>query len=593
MKRDLGRLTGEVFDVLVLGGGVHGACIAWDAALRGLSVALIDKGDFGHATSANSLKTLHGGLRYLQDPDLSLARTMIAERRAFMRIAPHLAHPLPCVMPLYGGIVTSKPVMAAALALNDAIGFDRNRLADRSKHLAGGRVISTAETLRLLPGARSDGLTGAAVWHECQVYNSERLTLSFVLSAGACGAAVANYVEAAAFLVDGNVVAGVRAKDGLTGDRLEIRARIVVNATGPWTADVFRLLGGQSPRRPVTLSRAMNLVTRQVISGHMLALRSHPRWKTEEATGSTKSRLFVLAPWREYSLLGTLHLPASGDQLDSWVEEQEIDDFVADFNLAYPGAGLSKDDIRFVHTGLLPVVDSCPADKVKLLRNTSLWDHRRLDGIEGLITVVGVKYSLSRRAARDAVDLALKKLGQAPRRCQTAEVSVAGGNIDQFSDFVRREIAGRSPNLPAETVRHLAYTYGSELSKVVSYMERDSTLVRRVSHNHEVTAAQIVHAIREEMAATLADVVFRRTELGSAGDPGEHCLRTCADIMAAELGWAPHRVAHELDEVRSRFAPAARTKVTAVSDAAHDGEALAALPAPPRPVALIPARGES
>ena len=172
MDRDLTQLANHKYDLIIIGGGIYGACVAWDATLRGLSVALVEKADFGHATSANSLKTIHGGLRYLQQLDIKRMRESIRERRTLMRIAPHLVHPLPCLMPTYGHLTKGRAVMALALKVNDLVSFDRNRLEDPQKHLPKGRVISRQECLQLLPNIVREGLTGGAVWHDAQVYNS-------------------------------------------------------------------------------------------------------------------------------------------------------------------------------------------------------------------------------------------------------------------------------------------------------------------------------------------------------------------------------------------------------------------------------------
>ncbi|MCG8605140.1 FAD-dependent oxidoreductase, partial [bacterium] len=191
MERNLSKLQASKFDVLIIGAGIYGAWTAWDAAQRGLSVALIDKGDFGAATSSNSLKIVHGGLRYLQHADIKRVRESTAERRTLMRVAPHLIHPMPCVMPTYGHALRGKEVMQTALFLNDLICFDRNRLSDPQKHIPRGRVVSRKECLRLIPGIDETGLSGGALWHDCQLYNSERMLMSILHSAVNVGAVVA------------------------------------------------------------------------------------------------------------------------------------------------------------------------------------------------------------------------------------------------------------------------------------------------------------------------------------------------------------------------------------------------------------------
>lgn len=188
MKRELEKLSSQTFDVLVVGGGIHGALAVWDATLRGLSAALIERSDFGSATSQNSLKIIHGGLRYLQDGNPFRIRTMARERTTWMRIAPHLVHPLTCLMPTREKLSRSRLAMGVALAVNDLLSFDRNRSMDVGKHLPAGSVIPRQELSRLLPGYPLNDSTGAAVWHDAQIHNSERLLLEFLLSADREGA---------------------------------------------------------------------------------------------------------------------------------------------------------------------------------------------------------------------------------------------------------------------------------------------------------------------------------------------------------------------------------------------------------------------
>jgi len=287
MQRDLTELARKEFDLLVIGGGIYGAFVAWDAALRGLSVAMIEKGDFGHATSSNTLRVIHGGLRYLQYGNIRRMRRSIAERTAFMRIAPHLVHPLPFLIPTYGHWQEGKALLSLALSLNELIGFDRNGLADSQKHLPRGRVISREECRRLVPGVRDRGLSGGLIYYDCQMYDSERFILAVARSAAQAGASLANYVEATKFLKNGSRVRGIAAKDGLSGNIFEIRARSVVNTSGPWMDRVLRLLNGHTPSRKLVLSKAFNLLVRpQIVPDYAVGVRSQRNPKNGAALGN-------------------------------------------------------------------------------------------------------------------------------------------------------------------------------------------------------------------------------------------------------------------------------------------------------------------
>ncbi len=555
MRRNPERLENNRYDLLVIGGGIHGACIAWDAALRGLSVALVEKGDFGQATSANTLKIIHGGLRYLQDMDLKLVRLMIKERATWMRIAPHLVHPLPCLMPTYKRLGRSKAIMTAALLINDLISYDRNRLTDSQKRLPNGQTISRTECLRLLPGVAAGGITGGALWHDAQMHNSERLLLSFILSASQAGADVANYVEATGFLGGPMDVKGVTAKDLLTGQELEIRAALVINSAGPWVDSVLGSLDGDL-KPTFQLSTALNLVTRQILPTHAVAMPSRYTVRDKAGNLTQRSRLLFAVPWRSYSIIGTGHFPYDGPPGDYQVTEETIEGFVDEINTAYPGVALTPQDVYHVYWGFLPTTNTdFQTDEVKLVRRAQVHDHERVDGRRGLVTVVGVKYTTARHVARGVVDLAIAKLGREAAQCRTQATPIHGSQIDGFDGFLTQAVEERPSGMSPEVIRHLVYSHGSEYPHILRYLVEAPALGRPISPDAPVLEAEIVHAVREEMAHKLTDVVQRRTELGAAGPPDEASLRRCADLMAAELGWDQAHVEDELDELRAAYAP--------------------------------------
>ena len=541
MKRELSALEGSEFDLVVVGAGVYGATIAWDAALRGLTVALIDKGDFGSATSFNSLKTAHGGLRYLQHADFRRMRESVRERRTLMRIAPHLVHPLPFFLPTYHQGLRRRPLLAVAMFLNDLVSFDRNRGALAEKTLPPGRVVSRKESLSLIPGIREDGLTGGALWYDAQIANSDRLTLAFVLSAAQAGAEVANFVEANGFVRQGERVKGVRARDVLGDAELIIRGRVVVNASGPWVDRTLEPLEPDERPRLFRPSRAMNLVTRSILR--------------DVAAGfsSRRNQVLFVVPWREFSLIGTTHAAYDGSPDDLEAEEEEVRDLLEDINAAYPPARLERHDVRLVHRGMLPIAAVSNGRGVTLVKKFQIHDHRA-EGVPGLLSIVGVKYTTARDVAERVVDCVFEQLGQgSPPASRTAGTPVYGGAMETFSELMAQEVQRRPMDLGEETVRHLVGTYGSAYPHVLRHAEGRSDLALPVAEGSAVTRAEILHAVREEQAVDLASVVLRRTELGSAGHPGRDCLERCAALMAAELGWDDGKRKSEIDHVEAIY----------------------------------------
>ena len=529
MRRDLSKLSAGTFDLLIVGAGIYGACVAWDAALRGLSVALLDQGDFGQATSSNSQKIVHGGFRYLQHLDVVRIRESVQERKRLMRIAPHLVDPMPCLLPTYRRGIQRRAVMRVALALYDLLSADRNAgVRDAGKRIPAGRVVSREECLRLAPGLDARGVTGGAVWHDGQISNTERLTLAFVRAAADRGACVANYVRVAGAIRDGQRVTGLRAEDVLTGRTLELRGRLVINTAGPW---VNRILSGAQVRAlPLTFSKTLSLVlSRPVTNGYAISVVHGSR------------RLFI-TPWRGRAIIGSLHRSDTARD-ECAATTDEVDRLIADVNDAYPSVHVTRADVALAHAGWLPRHPDSD-DPARLAERYRICDHARTDGVEGLMSVVGIKYTTARNVAEKAVALAMAKLGRPVVPSRSAATPVRGGAIPDVAVFIEELQRARPHGLEDDALIALARNYGSDVHEVLA-MARDAS---------SVFSAQVAYAVREEAACTLADVVFRRTELGTAGHPGRAPLRACAEAMARECGWNEVRMLRELEETEQLFA---------------------------------------
>jgi len=550
MKRQIKQLTDRTFDLLVIGGGIYGATIAWEAVLRGLSVALIDQSDFGSKTSANSLKIVHGGLRYLQQLDVKRMRESIRERRTYLKIAPHLVHPLPCVMPTYGHMIKGPEVMRAGLMMNDIISADRNRLEDPEKMIPAGRILSRAECLAMVPGIESKRVNGAAFWTDAQIFNTERFNLSFILSAVNQGAEAANYIQAVDYLKRGNRVEGVTARDLISGEKLDIPAKMVVNAAGGWVNTLQP--GQQEPH--IQLSTAMNLVVnRKMLDGCAAGISTTFQYKTSAGNTEQSSRVLFMTPWRDVTVIGTYHKPYQNSPDAMKINRQEIDDFRNEINRGYPGDPVQRNEISYAYKGFLPM-DGLhkKTGEVVLTKHYHIYDYKK-DHIEGLITVSGVKYTTARDVAVKVVDRVFGKLGTNGSKSVSHQRRLMGGQIDNFSTFLKETVAAKPPSLSDKTMHHLAYTYGSMTRDILAYGMRDDEMLKLVDGSEEVIRAEIVHAVREEAAQTLSDVILRRTDMGSAGYPGDDILPACARLMGQELGWNKDKINHEISAVKQMY----------------------------------------
>lgn len=538
MLRDLGRLTATAHDLLVIGGGITGLIAAYDAAQRGLSVALIDRGDFGAATSFNHFKTVHGGLRYLQEGDFIRMRRSILERRAFALIAPHLVSPLAFLAPTSRTPTRSPLAFQMAFLVDGWLGHDRNAGVRADLHLPPGRVMSLAECQRVAPLWDPDGATGGALWYDYQMPLAERLTMGFALAAHAHGASLANHVEALAPIRVGNTICGVNARDILgRAETFEIRARVTLNAAGPWVRSVMASCGSE---RDMPLLKAVNIVTSRPANGPAL-VRANPR-----------GRALVLAPWRGHAFIGTGELDARRGPDDRGVSEDELQTFLGDINATFPSLNLRQDEVSLVHRGLVPAV--VHNGEVRVRGQAEVIDHGG-EGIAGLVTAVGVKYTTARLLAERAVDVVVRKLERTVAPCRTGAVPLPGATTEGAEPLIAALRQKHGGWLDEPAARHLAAAYGTGCHQIADLAGQDTALRDRVTPGSPVLGAEIVHAARREMALTLTDVVVRRTALGVSGPPATSVARRCADILASELHWSAERVSAEIQTLRSFYDP--------------------------------------
>jgi glycerol-3-phosphate dehydrogenase len=539
MTRDLRGLADTTFDLVVVGTGIYGALAAWDAALRGFTVALIDRGDFGGATSANSMRTLHGGLRSLQSLNVAQMRLFIRERRALAAMAPHLVEPLPFCVPTSWHPTRNPLALRLALALTDVVGWDRDDgIDDPALRLPPGRVVARAECLRLNPIIAADGVTGGAVWYDYQMRQAERLLMAVVRSAADAGAVVANYVEAVGLVMDAGRIAALQVRDLAGDDMFEVRTRAVVNATGPWAGAVAASLTRGVASGPASqLSRAMNLVVPRITDGHACG-------------GFVDGRAVLAVPWGDVTIVGTSHDPHDGDADAPHGTPSHVATLLRDAQLAFPRAGLGPGVIRAVHRGLLPMVGSS-GPRVRLLKESAVIDHAR-DGITGLVSIFSVRYTTAGHTARQAVNVASRSLARPapprPRRWRTTAAA-----FDTVDALIREARGTEVSGTAADVRERLARTYGSHWREIVGAGVDTPADATPLSTRCPVTRAEVVYAVRHEQALTLADVLLRRTNAATAGHPGNDAVAAAGLVMQGLLGWSAERLATECRAVDRLF----------------------------------------
>ncbi|HEV3139016.1 MAG TPA: glycerol-3-phosphate dehydrogenase C-terminal domain-containing protein, partial [Vicinamibacterales bacterium] len=428
----------------------------------------------------------------------------------------------------------------AGFLIDRFVGWDRNRGVPPSLRLPAGRVVSRTTAIERFPGLRRQRLTGAAVFHDYISTESDRLTFSFAMAAAEHGAALANHVEATEPLVEsssgGKRVAGVRARDVIGGRALDIGARLVVNAAGSAVDALLKPLGLSSG---VRMLKAMNLVTRREAGDEALGGRAR------------SGRYLFLVPWRRRALFGTWESDRVFDPARTDVDSADVSAFIGELNEAFPALDLTMNDVTLVHRGLVPA--SVRNAHVALEGHEQVRDHAS-QGVEGLVTVVGTKYTTARAAAERVTDLVLTKLKHGTVPSKTATTSLPGGSLRDVMLAVAEARREHDTGLPSDTIPHLVSAYGSRYRDVIDIAAEPAEWRTRVADDSPVIGAELIWAVRKEMAVTLADAIVRRTPIGALGCPNDTALARAAAIVGGELKWSEQRRSEEIAAVKQSAA---------------------------------------
>jgi glycerol-3-phosphate dehydrogenase len=469
-------------DLIIVGGGIHGAGVARDAARRGLSVSLFERGDFGSATSSASSKLVHCGLRYLEQLRVRLVRESLVERSTLLRIAGHLVRPLPFLAPIYEGGPRGRAWMKLGLSLYDLLASGHS--------LGRHKWLDARDVLALEPGLDPAGLRGAFLFHDAQM-NDARLCLENVLAARALGAQVRNYTPVEDLVVEDGRVCGVR-----YGDGQELRARVVLNAAGPW---VRQLASHQPLAEPVAprLVRGSHVVTRPLTRGHALLLSS-----------ARDGRVFFVMPFKGRSLIGTTEVEHHGDPGAAQASPEEVAYLIEETNLRLNQASLTEDDVLFTFAGVRALDPRERSDAGKVSREAMVFDDA-----PGLICILGGKYTTYRAVAERVTDRIQRELGLRRTACRTADEALPGGENPPMEDYfsvAERILTTRYPGLEVEQLRYLVQTYGSRHADVLKEFGDDPSDLVPIEPGLPFTAAEVRYAAHHEMARTLEDVLRRR-----------------------------------------------------------------------------------
>jgi glycerol-3-phosphate dehydrogenase len=497
--RELEEMSAREHDVLIAGGGIQGVSIARELAARGLSVALVEQDDFGSGTSANSQRMIHGGMRYLQTLDFARMRRSALDRHEWMREFPHLIRPVPILLPTFEGRGKSRRMISLGMTLYEWLTSDCNRGLPDSIKLPRHQNWSREQVLAALPELAERKVSGGVLFHDAIVLNTERLTLSVAKEAWRAGARLANHARAAEWILEKGQVRGAVVRDELSGRDHSVRARAVIHAGGPWAAN------RGEPR--VRLVRVMALLLPEIEPRFAIAV-----------PGPREDRLFFLTPWRGRTLAGTQEALHEDNSCEPMVAEQEIDSFLGDLHEAFPRARFQRADVIRVFAGLLPASS-------RDARSPAAED-RILEDANGLIRVLGVKYTTAPSLARRVAEKMRDKLDRGGARS-----------------------AARQDRVSVPRENDLLSLYGPDAEEIRALENESPELKGLLDDRTGIARAQVAYAIQREMAMTLCDVALRRTELASFEPPGEPAISACANFAGDLLGWDERRRREEISEL--------------------------------------------
>jgi glycerol-3-phosphate dehydrogenase len=538
----LRHLESETFDLVIVGGGVTGAGIARDAALRGLSVALIEKADFASGTSSKSSKLVHGGLRYLEHAQFRLVFEGTNERALLMHVAPHLVRPLEFLLPVYKHDRPGLFVLDVGLWIYDGL----SRFSSPKLH----RTVRAGRVARLEPTLRRSELEGGLLYYDCAT-DDARITLENIIDARALGAKVVNYARAVALLHEGERITGVEieptdARAGGAGGRLRVRGKVVVNATGPWTDQLRQLAGDPGI---LSTSKGVHLV--------IDAARFNPH---HAVVMRENKRVVFCLPWGDRTVIGTTDTFYDGRPEDVCADAADVKYLLDLTNSYFPEVKLGPDDVLATWAGLRPLVK--PGAEVASASDVSR-EHHILER-PGLVTIAGGKLTTYRRMAAEVVERAGAQLGGIAA-CATADRPLPGAAEPVYSagyaGVTRVQEALTQEGVDAAVAKQLAHTYGVRAQSVAARMRGEPKAAERLDPELAYVLAQVDVAVDEEQALTVDDVLGRRLPLLlRARDQGLGCVDRVAQRMAARLGWDAARTSAEADKYRAVVASTRRFK---------------------------------
>ncbi len=540
--RDFAQIQQTDYDLIIIGGGINGAGVARDAALRGLKTILIEKGDFASGSSSWSTRLIHGGLRYLEYFEFPLVREALKEREVLLRTAPHLVNPLLLTIPIYGD--RSRPYWKiwAGMILYDIFSFD--------KTLPLHRMLPKAQFQQLFRSLEREHLNGGAQYYDGQVPLAERLCLENIISAQNAGATVLNYAEVTEISLQGRRISDLICRDRLTGENFTVSGNeraMVVNTSGPWVDKVCHL--GHKNGKDVSLTNTRKMGGTK--GSHIIVdpFPGAPQGSSLYVEAKSDGRPMFIAPLLDKYLIGTTDLPYQGDLENIKADNNEIDYLLQETNNIIPIAKLTREDVKFTYSGVRPLPNSEGKKPGSITRKHIIYDHTP-DGVSNLLSLIGGKLTTYRNVGEEMVDEIWEKTKRSPKPCRTASLPLPGC-IFPDDKRIQQAISDYGSILPINKINYLFGIYGARALEVLALTKEHPELAEPIAPNLNDIKAQIVYAVQSEFAHNLIDIARRRTNLAMQGNYGLDVLPVLTQTLEKYCGWQPEQSDRAIQEYQT------------------------------------------
>lgn len=512
------------YQLVIIGGGVYGAALCWEAAHRGIKTLLVEQEDYACGASSNSLKTIHGGLRSLQSLNLSAVIKGIRERSIFLRIAPNYVKQLPCILPTSGLLMKSRPVLGMGLLLYNILSQISLLFSANDRNIPNTSLLSRSKFLNRAPGINPEGITGGALWYDAQVTNTERLVWQFIKSAIKKGAVAINHTVALKHKHDkSDGRHNVLIRDQITGHEKTVTTSAIVDCSAAWNF-IKNCLPTPEHDQNLTFLKSVNIIIKKKIFDNAVGVSG----KTGQVDNS---RLYFFSPWRDCTMIGTWYSNVEPYPENSF-SYNEAAVCIDEINAIFSQKLLDIDDICNVHIGFLPAKinqhnDSFTLDK-NLLTNYQLKDWSDQPGMHSVYSLRGTKYTLARYDAKQVID----------RLAKTMKWKVAASQSDHLPIYQSSPAPVQLYSLSDEIVNHLLTNYGADIERLFSYIKKNPQSVELIPGTQYHIMAEIYYVVFYEQALTLCDLLKRRLDTGDCAPPDLKTTQYCAKIMQRLLSWS-------------------------------------------------------